>query len=192
MPHMLYAQSRKLGANDKLNIGVVGVEGKGKSDTDLCASENIIALCDDMTIKWFYHLNRFHVPARGMTVDMVVNVGLLLLLGANNFVILYISNIGYVFCHVLALSGFLLLRRDRPQWPRPIKMGSAWLPIAGLLALFNLVLVLEGIFDQDLAAYIGFYAHSPGAGQDPDRLLVWVADAETCRPPALFSGTRRI
>ena len=92
-----------------------------------------------------------------MSVDMVVNIGLLLLLGANNFVILYISNIGYVFCHVLALSGFLLLRRDRPQWPRPIKMGSAWLPIAGLLALFNLVLVLEGIFDQDLASYIGFY-----------------------------------
>src|SRR4029453_19230921 len=98
-----------------------------------------------------------HVPARGMTVDMVVNIGLLFLLGANNFVILYISNIGYVFCHVLALSGFLLLRRDRPGWPRPIKMGNAWLPIAGLLALFNLVLVVYGIWDQDLAAYLGFY-----------------------------------
>jgi amino acid transporter len=112
---------------------------------------------DDMTIKWFYHLNRFHVPARGMTVDMVVNIGLLLLLGANNFVILYISNIGYVFCHVLALSGFLLLRRDRPGWPRPIKVGSAWLPIAAVLALFNLVLVVYGVWDQDLAAYLGFY-----------------------------------
>ena len=80
---------------------------------------------DDMTIKWLYHLNKFHVPARGMTVDMVVNIGLLLLLGANNFVILYISNIGYVFCHVLALTGFLLLRKDRPNWPRPIKAGRA-------------------------------------------------------------------
>jgi amino acid transporter len=112
---------------------------------------------DDMTIKWFHHLNRFHVPARGMTVDMVVNIGLLLLLGANNFVILYISNIGYVFCHVLALSGFLLLRRDRPQWPRPIKVGSIWLPIAAVLALFNLVLVVYGIYDQALASYLGFY-----------------------------------
>ena len=112
---------------------------------------------DDMTIKWFHHLNRFHVPARGMTVDMVVNIGLLLLLGANNFVILYISNIGYVFCHVLALSGFLLLRRDRPGWPRPIKMGNVWLPIAGVLALFNLVLVVYGIYDQALASYLGFY-----------------------------------
>ena len=110
-----------------------------------------------MTIKWLYHINRFHVPARGMTVDMVVNIGLLLLLGANNFVILYISNIGYVFCHVLALTGFLLLRRDRPEWPRPIKVGSIWLPIAAVLALFNLVLVVYGVWDQALASYLGFY-----------------------------------
>ena len=88
---------------------------------------------DDMTIKWLYHLNKFHVPARGMTVDMVVNIGLLLLLGANNFVILYISNIGYVFCHVLALTGFLLLRRDRPDWPRPIKAGPV-MAAAGMAA----------------------------------------------------------
>ncbi|MGZ6546041.1 MAG: amino acid permease, partial [Actinomycetota bacterium] len=112
---------------------------------------------DDMTIKWLYHLNRFHVPARGMSVDMVVNIGLLLLLGANNFVILYISNIGYVFCHVLALTGFILLRRDRPDWPRPIKLSRAWVPIAAVLALFNLILVLDGVIDQKVASYIGFY-----------------------------------
>ena len=34
------------------------------------------------------------------------------------------SNIGYILCHVLALTGFLLLRRDRPNWPRPIKVNS--------------------------------------------------------------------
>jgi hypothetical protein len=32
--------------NSKLNIGVIGAAGKGASDTDLCASENIVALCD--------------------------------------------------------------------------------------------------------------------------------------------------
>ncbi len=52
-------------------------------------------------------------------------------MGANNLAILYLSNIGYVFAHVLALSGFLLLRKDRPDWPRPIKVGPAWTPIAG-------------------------------------------------------------
>jgi amino acid transporter len=112
---------------------------------------------DDMTVKWLYHLNRFHVPARGMSVDMVVNIGLLLLLGANNFVILYISNIGYVFCHVLALTGFLLLRKDRPNWPRPIKVGPVLTAAAGVLAAFNLILVIDGVLDQKVASYIGFY-----------------------------------
>ena len=83
---------------------------------------------------------------------MVINIGLLLLLGANNFVILYISNIGYVFCHVLALTGFLLLRRDRPDWPRPIKAVArhCGLAVAGLT-------ISCWRPDRKVASYIGFY-----------------------------------
>jgi hypothetical protein len=42
------AKPRRISANDKLNIGVVGTSGKGSSDTDHCAEagENIVALCD--------------------------------------------------------------------------------------------------------------------------------------------------
>jgi predicted dehydrogenase len=32
--------------NSKLNIACVGIGGKGRSDTDSCAGENIVALCD--------------------------------------------------------------------------------------------------------------------------------------------------
>ncbi len=32
--------------NSKLNIACVGIGGKGRSDTDACAGENILALCD--------------------------------------------------------------------------------------------------------------------------------------------------
>jgi predicted dehydrogenase len=32
--------------NNKLNIATIGAGGKGASDTDACASENIVALCD--------------------------------------------------------------------------------------------------------------------------------------------------
>ncbi|HUR46237.1 MAG TPA: Gfo/Idh/MocA family oxidoreductase, partial [Candidatus Saccharimonadales bacterium] len=37
---------RAQGTNNKLNIAVIGAGGKGSSDTDSCASENIVALCD--------------------------------------------------------------------------------------------------------------------------------------------------
>jgi amino acid transporter len=107
---------------------------------------------DDMTIKQLYHLNRFHVPARAMTVDLVVNV-LLVLLISSNLAILYLSNIGYILAHFLALTGFLLLRRDRPNWPRPIKVGPIWLGIAAVLAVFNAILIAFGITNPSLTGY---------------------------------------
>jgi amino acid transporter len=107
---------------------------------------------DHMTVKQLYHLNRWHVPARAMTVDLVVNV-LLVLFISSNLAILYMSNIGYVLAHVFALSGFLLLRRDRPNWPRPIKVGPIWLGIAAVLVVFNLALVIFGIFNPTLTGY---------------------------------------
>jgi amino acid transporter len=116
---------------------------------------------DHMTIKQLYHLNRFHVPARAMTVDMVVNVGLILFI-ANNLAILYLSNIGYVFCHVLALTAFLLLRRDRPNWPRLIKVGPVWVVLAGVLAIVNFAFLCYGLIDKDLAALLGGYTASGG------------------------------
>jgi amino acid transporter len=107
---------------------------------------------DHMTIKQLYHLNRFHVPARAMTVDLVVNV-LLVLFISSNLAILYLSNIGYVLAHVFALSGFLLLRKDRPNWPRPIKVGPVWLWIAAVLVVFNTALVIFGVLNPTLTGY---------------------------------------
>ena len=107
---------------------------------------------DHMTIKQLYHLNRWHVPARAMTVDLVVNV-LLVLFISSNLAILYLSNIGYVLAHVFALSGFLLLRKDRPNWPRPIKVGPIWVGIAAVLVVFNTALVIFGVLNPTLTGY---------------------------------------
>jgi amino acid transporter len=105
-----------------------------------------------MTIKELGVLNRFHVPARAMTVDLVVNIGLVLFV-SSNLAILYLSNIGYVFAHVAAMSGFLLLRRDRPDWPRPIKVSNVWLPVAAVIALSNLVFLIVGAGSPKLNGY---------------------------------------
>jgi amino acid transporter len=105
-----------------------------------------------MTVKQLGVLNRFHVPARAMTVDLIVNVALVIFI-TSNLAILYMSNIGYVLCHVFALSAFLLLRRDRPNWPRPIKVGAVWLPIAAFLCVLNAVFLLVGALAPQLNGY---------------------------------------
>jgi predicted dehydrogenase len=39
-------EPRKLSANDRLNLGVVGVAGQGKLHLEECVKENVVALCD--------------------------------------------------------------------------------------------------------------------------------------------------
>ena len=106
----------------------------------------------DMTIKQLGVLNRFHVPARAMTVDLVVNVALVLLV-SSNLAILYMSNIGYVLAHIFAMTAFLLLRRDRPNWPRPIKVSNVWIPIAVIIAALNTVFLIVGAGSPSLNGY---------------------------------------
>jgi amino acid transporter len=105
-----------------------------------------------LTIKVLGRLNRFHVPGNAMTVDLVVNTCLILFI-SSNLAILYMSNIGYVLCNVFALSGFLLLRKDRPNWPRPLKVSGVWVGIAVLLLLYAIVILVVGAGAPKLNGY---------------------------------------
>jgi amino acid transporter len=96
-----------------------------------------------LTIKQLGVLNRFNVPGNAMTVDLFVNV-LLVLFISSNLAILYMSNIGYILAHLLAVSGFLLLRKDRPNWPRPYKLPRIWVPIAWFMTLLVAFLLVVG------------------------------------------------
>ena len=111
---------------------------------------------DGMTVKQLGILNKHKVPGHAMTVDMVLNILLVLFVG-NIFGILAASNLGYVLAHMFALSGFVLLRKDRPNWPRPIKLGAIWTPIAGVLAVWCLILTIVGFgwFDTAGGGYGG-------------------------------------
>jgi amino acid transporter len=116
-----------------------------------------------LTIKQFGVLNRFHVPGRAMTMDLVVNIALVLFV-SSNLAILYMSNIGYVLCHVFALTGFLLLRRDRPNWPRPVKVAGPWVFMAGFLAAANLVFLIVGAGAPKLNGYGNWTDFAIGVG----------------------------
>jgi amino acid transporter len=107
---------------------------------------------EGLTIKQLHHLSRHHVPARAMTLDMVLNILLILFVGST-LSILVSGNLGYIAAHVFALSGFLLLRKDRPNWPRPIRLSSIWLPIAAVLACANLVFIIVGNMYPEITGY---------------------------------------
>ncbi len=121
---------------------------------------------DGMTIRQFGRLNRFYVPGLAMTVDMLLNV-LLISFFANPLEIIAVSNIGYVFATCAALSGFLLLRKDRPNWPRPLRLSNAWVPICAVLLAVNLTFLVVGGF-----LYSGGFLGIEGYGYGWDKTRV--------------------
>ena len=142
---------------------------------------------DGLTIKQLGRLNRFNVPGNAMTLDMGINILFVLFVG-NLFGILVASNIGYVLANMFAIAAFVLLRKDRPNWPRPIRLPTIWVPIAVVLfaafVLFSVVgigwfqiagggAVYGGTKEQDhrllrprrLAAALPVPADRPGQGE---------------------------
>jgi amino acid transporter len=126
---------------------------------------------DGMTIKQLGVLNRFHVPGRAMTLDALLNLFLITYF-ASAIEIIAAGNLGYMLAHVFALSGFLLLRKDRPNWPRPIKLSAIWLPIAGLLAALNLAFIVVGGFIYS-GGFLGI-STAYGYGWDKTRIGILV------------------
>jgi len=116
-------------------------------------SRALFALAEEkMTVKWLNHLSSRFVPARAMTVDMVLNT-VMLFSFPTLFFIIATGNLGYMLSHVLALSGVVLLRKDRPDWPRPIKLHSAWIWLAGILSVVNLAFIIFGVWYLELTGY---------------------------------------
>lgn len=119
----------------------------------MSASRALYALGGEgMTIRWFDRLNRHGVPERAMVLGLAFNAWLLFQF-PSVFFILAVGNLGFLLAHVLALSGYLLLRHDRPHWPRPIRLGPAWSLVAALACLANLSFLVLGVIGLRMTGY---------------------------------------
>ena len=128
---------------------------------------------DGMTIRELGVLNRHHVPGRAMTIDALLNI-VLITAFAGVLEILAVSNVGYVFATCAALGGFVLLRRDRPDWPRPIRLSSIWVPLASVLFLINLTFLVVGGFLYS-GGFLGIEGYGYGWDKTRTGLLVLLA-----------------
>jgi amino acid transporter len=110
--------------------------------------------CDGLTVRQFSVLNKAGVPARAVTLQLAINVSLVLFV-KSGLAVMVAGNVGYVLAHLLAVSGFVLLRKDRPGADRPIRLSSTWVPIAIGLALFDALILIVGITGASITGYGG-------------------------------------
>lgn len=118
---------------------------------------------EDLTVRQIDHLNRNGEPGRAIGIALVTNIALVLFVG-NPLGIIFAANVGYVLAHFCAITAFLLLRKDRPGAPRMIRLHSAWIPIAVVLALYNLVILVVGALSPGIAGYGGLTQQLIGIG----------------------------
>jgi amino acid transporter len=109
---------------------------------------------DGLTIRQFGVLNRAGVPARAVTVQLLINVALVLFVG-NALAVIVAGNVGYVMAHLLAVSGFVMLRKDKPYLPRPIRLLPHWTAIAVALTVFDAVMLVVGVTGTSITGYGG-------------------------------------
>ncbi|WP_442916284.1 APC family permease [Leucobacter sp. M11] len=115
------------------------------------------------TLKQLGVLNRYGVPGRALTVDMVINIVVLIVLG-EPIAILLASNLGYLSAVTLAVAAFVLLRRDMPEAHRPMRLAGYWVWIASALVTINTFAIIVGILNPGLTGYGGITETIVGIG----------------------------
>ena len=118
---------------------------------------------EGMTLTQLGKLSKRKVPAFAMTLDMVINILLILFFHG----VIATAGPGDRLASRRAVTGrdvACTAGADRPNWPRPIKLAKPWVGIAFLLGCVNLFLLVCGGF---------LYADEYGYGLD--KTLIGVA-----------------
>lgn len=116
-----------------------------------------------LTIRQLGVLNRFRMPGRAMAVGLVLNIGLILFVG-NLLGVIFASNLGYFVAVIIALAGYLVLRRANVAPDRAFRLPRWWDVVAAALALINLAFFLIAATHPTLTGYGGWKEELIGFG----------------------------
>lgn len=97
--------------------------------------------------KFLAHTNAHGAPTRAMWTDLVFNLGLLTFAASDAtayYLILSISNVGYMLFIFLNLQATWIHRIDSPDIPRPYRAPNWLVAFNALLGFFNLLLMGAG------------------------------------------------
>lgn len=112
------------------------------------------AALDGLLPKQFEKTNRHGVPARAIYAAVFLNIVLIIFI-SNPISILVAANLGYLLAILLALAGFLLLRRDHPEYNRPFRARRFAVPLAVVLVGYTAAVLIVGALSSELSGYGG-------------------------------------
>ncbi|WP_433609744.1 APC family permease [Prescottella agglutinans] len=118
-------------------------------------------------------LNKRGVPVRALTVALVVNVLVLTVL-KTPLAIIVTGNLGYILTHIFALSGFFLLRKDRPDLARPIRLPAIFVPLSLALAAVLALILVVGATGFEVTGYGGFKELAVAFGVLAAAVALWL------------------
>ena len=143
---------------------------------------------EGVTVRAVGKLDRRGIPMRALNVMLVLNIVLLVVL-QQPLALIVTGNLGYVLTHVLAVSGFALLRKDRPDAARPIRLPNFLVPVSIVLAVLLAVIVVVGATGFSITGYGGILELSIAIGILALGVVIWAFVRARDRRNALPSQT---
>lgn len=138
--------------------------------------------------RYLSHVNEHGAPTKAMWTDLIFNLGLLTIAASDAtayFLVLSISNVGYMIFIFLNLQSTWIHRIDSPDAERPYRAPTVLVALGALLGFVNLALMgagakvwgnpnalLYGIGFASLIIPVFLYRHYvQDGGRFPDRML---------------------
>ena len=126
-----------------------------------------------ITVRAVGKLNKRGVPVRALNVMVVLNIVVLVVL-QSPLAIIVTGNLGYILTHIFAVSGFFMLRKDRPNATRPIKLAPWFVPLSLVLTAFMVVILVVGATGFSVTGYGGYKELAIALGVLAAGVVIWI------------------
>ena len=126
-----------------------------------------------ITVRAVGKLNKRGVPVRALNVMLVLNIVVLVVL-QSPLAIIVTGNLGYILTHIFAVSGFFILRKDRPDAKRPIRLSNFFVPLSIALTAFMVLILVVGATGFSITGYGGFKELAIALGVLATGIIIWV------------------
>ncbi len=126
-----------------------------------------------ITIRAVGKLNKRGIPVRALNVMLILNIVVLVVL-KSPLAIIVTGNLGYILTHIFAVSGFFMLRKDRPEAKRPIRLPNFFVPLSVILTIVMVIILVVGATGFSVTGYGGFKELAIALGVLAAGVVIWI------------------